>query len=190
MPFTFEIHNRWTGKVQFVATIEADDTTPLGVKIGLAVKWAFGSGADLRGADLRGAVLSDAVLRGAVLRGADLSGEDVPVIPHIDAAILASIEKNKEAGTNGLDMSGWHGGKCDETNWCNTTHCRAGYAVCLAGAEGFALEKKVGAEVAGLLIYAKSRPNKPIPDFYTDNETAMADLKKCAAEDPLPNPAA
>jgi hypothetical protein len=36
------------------------------------------------------------------------------------------------------------------------------------------------------MIYAKSRPNKPVPDFYCDNERAMADIVACAAEDPLP----
>ena len=80
----FEIRSRWTGNVQFTADIECDEGTPLGIKVGLAVKWAFKSGADLSGADLSGADLSgavlrdadlsDAVLRGAVLRDAVLSG--------------------------------------------------------------------------------------------------------------------
>jgi uncharacterized protein YjbI with pentapeptide repeats len=64
----FEVRNRWTGKVQFTAEIE---TTPLmtpRVKLGLAVKWAYKSGADLRDADLRDADLSGADLSGAVLR--------------------------------------------------------------------------------------------------------------------------
>ena len=70
----FEIKNRWTGAVQFTAEIEADENTPLSIKVGLAVRWAYKSGADLSGADLSGAVLSGAVLRGADLSGADLSG--------------------------------------------------------------------------------------------------------------------
>jgi hypothetical protein len=217
----FEVLNRWTGKRQFLAEIDCAEDAPRAIKLGLAVRWARKSGADLSGADQRravlsgadlsgadlsgadlsGAVLSDADLRGADLRGADLSGAvlngadlsdadlsgaDIPVVPHIDAAILASIEANKATGKNGLEMGRWHGGGCDETNWCNTTHCRAGYAICLAGKDGFALEAKVGSAAAGALIYAKSRPNKPVPDFYCDNENAMADIVACAAEDPLP----
>jgi hypothetical protein len=78
----FDILNRWTGNIQFTAEIDCDETLSPRLKMGLAVKLAFKSGADLRGADLSGAVLSgadlrDAVLRGAVLRGADLSGADL-----------------------------------------------------------------------------------------------------------------
>ena len=78
----FEIKNRFTGNVQFTAEIECDEDTSLRVKIGLAVRWAIKSDADLRGANLSdanlsGANLSDANLRGADLRGADLSGADL-----------------------------------------------------------------------------------------------------------------
>ena len=78
----FDILNRWTGRVQFTAEIDADEDVPLSIKIGLAVRWgrknsavlrgADLSDADLSGADLSGADLSDADLSGAVLRGADL----------------------------------------------------------------------------------------------------------------------
>ena len=70
----FEIRNRWTGNVQFVASIECEEDAPISIKVGFAIKWAFSSDADLRGAVLTGADLSDAVLRGAVLRNAVLSG--------------------------------------------------------------------------------------------------------------------
>jgi hypothetical protein len=103
------------------------------------------------------------------------------IVPNIDAAMLASIELHKD--TNGLDMNRWHGGACDDTNWCNTTHCRAGYAICLAGKAGFALEKRVGSELAGKMIYAVSRPDKPLPDFYASNEDAMADIIASASGD-------
>lgn len=187
----FKIFNRWTGEVQFEAQIDCAEDADLSIKRGAAVLWAVRHKADLSGADL-----SRAVLRGAVLRWADLSGADlsdavlrdanIPAIPHIDAAILASIESNKATGANGLEMGGWHGAPCDETNWCGTTHCRAGYAICLAGAAGFALEREVGPAAAGALIYAKSRPDQPIPNFYDSNEVALADLERCAAADPLP----
>ena len=102
---------------------------------------------------------------------------------NIDKVMLASIEANKAAGTNGLSMSSWHGDpKCDETNWCNTTHCRAGYAICLAGKAGFDLERKYDSETAGKMIYAVSRPDKPLPDFHASDRVAMEDIVACAAE--------
>ena len=132
------------------------------------------------------AVLSGADLSGAVLR--EILEKEVPLIPNIDAAILASIEKNKAAGTNGLDMGSWHGKEdIDETNWCGTTHCRAGYAICLAGKEGFALEKKYGSATAGMLLYMKSTPDAKIPNFYTTDERAMADLRERAAKQTSPS---
>src|SRR5450830_1466611 len=82
-----EIKNRWTGKVQFTAEIEADESAAVSLKIGLAVKWAVKTDADLGGADLRGANfeganfegadLGGAYLGGAYLRGADLGGADL-----------------------------------------------------------------------------------------------------------------
>ena len=57
----FEVENRWTGKVHFVADIECDDNATIGVKIGLSVKWAVLNRADLRGANLRGANLYGAL---------------------------------------------------------------------------------------------------------------------------------
>ena len=71
----FEIKNRFRGTVQFTAEIDCKDDASTFVKIGLAVKWAFKSGAYLRGADLRGADLRGADLRGADLGGADLGGQ-------------------------------------------------------------------------------------------------------------------
>jgi hypothetical protein len=73
----FDIRNRWTGVLQFSADIACDEDTPLRIKIGLAVKWAYKRDAVLRDADLRefklrDADLRDADLRDAVLRGADL----------------------------------------------------------------------------------------------------------------------
>ena len=99
------------------------------------------------------------------------------VVPNIDAAILAAIESDQ---SQGLDMTGWHGQTCDETNWCKTTHCRAGYAICLAGKAGFDLERKFGSLTAGQMIYAVSRPDQPLPDFYASDEDAIEDIKRCA----------
>ena len=98
------------------------------------------------------------------------------VIPNIDATILASIEANKAAGKRPAnEQLAWPG--LHQTNWCETTHCRAGYAICLAGKAGFELEKKFGSEIAGKMIYAVSRPDdRPLPDFHASDEAAMADI--------------
>ena len=78
----FEVKNRWTGDVQFVAEISVTPDMAPSIKLGLAVRWGKKNGADLRGADLSGADLSGAYLSGANLsyanlRGADLSGADL-----------------------------------------------------------------------------------------------------------------
>ena len=109
--------------------------------------------------------------------GIDLATCDF-IVPDIDAKILAGIRAEKIK----FDMGSWHGDvACNEANWCETTHCRAGAAVCLAGAPGWALEKKYGAEMAGSMIYAASRPDKPLPDFHATNEDALVDMEQGAA---------
>ncbi len=69
-------------------------------------------------------------------------------------------------------MKSWH--------TCATTHCRAGWAITIAGEEGRFLESTYGPSAAGALIYAASRPNMPVPDFHCSDEEAMEDLRKCA----------
>ena len=88
----FEVKNRFTGKVQFIAEIECDESASRSVKLGLAVKWAVRTdanlggadlwnadlrGANLGGADIRDADLWNADLRNANLRGANLGGADI-----------------------------------------------------------------------------------------------------------------
>ena len=126
-----------------------------------------------------GADLADADLARAYLAGANLAGaaEEIPVIPHIDAAILSAII---HGGT--LDMSTWHG----PDGVCGTTHCRAGWAVHLGGIKGKALEKKVGTQLAGAMIYRRSRPGKRAPWFFDSSENTLEDIKRCADADPLP----
>lgn len=75
----FEVKNHLSGNIQFVAEIDCEESASYSVKLGLAVRWAVKSradlgGADLRDADLRGADLSDADLHGADLGGAYLHG--------------------------------------------------------------------------------------------------------------------
>jgi hypothetical protein len=126
--------------------------------------------ADLNGVDLGGAYLGGVDLRGVDLRGVHLRGAYIRKIQNIDAAILAAID----ARGNELRMSFWH--------TCGTTHCRAGWAIHLAGDAGYKLEKVVGSSAAGALIYAASRPDKPVPDFIASDAVALADLRACAAE--------
>ena len=137
---------------------------------GAVLRYADLSGAVLRCANLRGADLRYADLNGAVLRGADLryaNLSDVPKIEDLDAKIVAAIECGGK-----LDMNQWH--------TCETTHCRAGWAITLAGEDGIALEKKFGSAAAGALIYAKSTPDAKIPNFYASTKEAMEDLLKRA----------
>lgn len=54
----FEVRNRYTGDVQFIAEIECDEDAPDSIKLGLAVKWAIKNRANLRCANLQDADLS------------------------------------------------------------------------------------------------------------------------------------
>jgi hypothetical protein len=69
-------------------------------------------------------------------------------------------------------MSTWH--------TCGTTHCRGGWVVHLAGAEGYALEKFHNTPLAAQLIYEASGYKINPCRFYDGNEDALADMKKLA----------
>jgi hypothetical protein len=141
-------------------------------------------GANLRWFNLRGACLADAIMTGADLSGANLKDADLscanlkgavglpdaPVVPDIDAAILAAIE----TPGNALNMPRWH--------TCETTHCRAGWAIVLAGEAGRDLELALGPNAAAALIYAASGSH-PVPDWHASNAQALADLRKRAGRD-------
>ena len=166
-----EIKNRWTN-----ATMHSVDAPTMRAAIEQLVK----SEADLSGAHLSEANLSRADLSGADLSGADLSGADLsradlsgaiglpaaPTIANIDAAIVEAID----AG-GALRMDTWH--------TCQTTHCRAGWAITLAGDAGAALEAQYGSCAAGALIYNASAGY--VPDFYASDDNAMDDLRARAA---------
>ena len=201
-----QITNRYTGAV--ILTSEAD--TLIGANlIGANLRDADLSGADLSGANLRDANLSDAILScanlsdailscanliGAILSGALLSGAPdtsgpfserqtkkyatrmqqyrakypgVPVIDNLDAKIAQIVD----GGSGTLEMHQWHA--------CSTTHCRAGWAITLAGESGKALEQTYGPHRAGVILYAVSTGR--IPSFYTSNDNAIADIRRCAA---------
>ena len=74
-----------------------------------------------------------------------------------------------------LKMDNWHS--------CNTTHCRGGWVVHLAGEAGYALERFHNAALAAQLIYRESgAPINPCR-FYDSNEDALADMKRLAEEE-------
>ena len=174
----FEVRNRWTNRIQFTAEIKCNPDASIGVKLGLAGRWGYSSGAVLRGADLSGAVLSGAVLRGAVLRDADLSGADLSGAPKIENIHQKVYEA--ASAPKALDMGIWHDDAYEEGN-CGTTHCRAGWVVALAGKEGRELEERIGTPAAASLIYLASDPDLDrFPNFYCGNEAALADMKRLA----------
>jgi len=73
------------------------------------------------------------------------------------------------------------------TDWhtCDTTHCRAGWVVTLAGAAGKELESQTSTEFAALQIYHASCPAITVSPtrFYEDSKKAMADMQRCADEE-------
>jgi hypothetical protein len=96
----------------------------------------------------------------------------VPVIEGIHQKILAAIE----SPGHGLNMQEWHS--------CETTHCRAGWVVHLAGEAGRALEQKTSTPFAAMQIYHASSPIKVSPvRFYETDQKAKDDIKRCAEEE-------
>jgi len=67
-------------------------------------------------------------------------------------------------------------------NWhtCETTHCRAGWVVTLAGDAGEKLEEATSTLHAAMRIYRDSDPTWRMSDFFASNEDALADMKACA----------
>ena len=127
--------------------------------------------ANLRNANLSGADLSDADLENADLSGAYLRGaqfNDAPIIKDIHQKVYQAASQE-----GCLNMDDWH--------TCETTHCRAGWVVTLAGEEGAALEKSIGTSAAAALIYQASDPTlERIPAFYGSNKYALSDMARLA----------
>ena len=104
------------------------------------------------------------------MHGKVITREEIPVIEDLDSKIYTTVS----AGTGPrLKMSCWH------EEGCNTTHCRAGWAIHLGGEKGYALERAVGPAMAGALIYVAS--GAPVPNFYDTDEGALADLRARAS---------
>ena len=73
-------------------------------------------------------------------------------------------------------MSRWH--------TCDTTHCRAGWVVFLAGEEGKELERRFDTPLAASMIYRESSDIKVrMTDFFKNAEQAMESIKKAADEE-------
>jgi hypothetical protein len=187
-----EIKNRWTLAAQFTA--EIPDDTPGYLRLGLAVKIAYKSGADLSGADLRGADLSGAVLRDAVLRGADLRdavlrNADLRGADLRDAVLDAPVATDEQAVANldrvreiilddkaRLEMNHWHADDawqsrtCAEEAVCGTTHCLAGWLQVCSTDEKI---RKLTPEVAGVLL-------APVASkmFYREADEVLGWLEK------------
>ncbi len=72
-------------------------------------------------------------------------------------------------------MNDWH--------TCEKKHCRAGWIVALAGAEGKALEQFYNTELAAMLIYHQSTGRRIHPArFYDSDEEALADMRTLAGK--------
>lgn len=69
-------------------------------------------------------------------------------------------------------MATWHS--------CDTTHCRAGWVVHLAGEAGYALERQTSPLFAAQQIYKASGYLISPVRFYDSNDKAMEDMKKLA----------
>lgn len=96
---------------------------------------------------------------------------ETPVIPNIHQTILAAASQPAA-----LDMTDWH--------TCETTHCRAGWTVHLAGKAGKVLEEKTSTLFAAMQIYHASSPiNVPPTLFFGSNEEALKDMERCAKEE-------
>jgi hypothetical protein len=92
-----------------------------------------------------------------------------PVIENIHQKVYEAASAKPEA----LNMGNWH--------TCDTTHCRAGWVVFLAGEAGKKLENHTSTLFAALQIYNASSKIEVSPvRFFEDNTTALEDMKKCA----------
>jgi hypothetical protein len=99
---------------------------------------------------------------------------NVPIIENIHQKLYETIKPNGHS--NKLKMDNWH--------TCDTTHCRAGWIIHLAGESGYELESKTSTQFAAMQIYKSSSPIRVSPvRFFQSNEAAMNDIKRCAEEE-------
>src|SRR5690606_22635005 len=96
---------------------------------------------------------------------------EVPVVPNLDRQILDRIERSGSS----LDMADWH--------TCETTHCRAGWAIVLAGAAGRRPEAERGPSRARAAMYRASTGRAPL--FLGSNSASLDDLRARTPSRPL-----
>ena len=68
----------------------------------------------------------------------------------------------------------------EDFHTCQTTHCRAGWVVVLAGEAGKKLERFFNTELAAMMIYKASDYKINPSRFYDSKEDALADMKRLA----------
>ena len=98
----FNIKSRFTGKVIFIAEINASEDCDYGLKLGMAVKQAIKQGVDLRGLNLKGANLEGSDLRGADLAYADLERSNLVGVNLQNANLTGA--NLRYANLEGLDL--------------------------------------------------------------------------------------
>ena len=96
---------------------------------------------------------------------------EVPKIENVHQKVFAAASDK-----GALDMRNWH--------TCETTHCRAGWVVTLAGKEGRNLEEKTSTLFAAMQIYKASSSIRVYPPrFFDENEKALEDMKQCSEKE-------
>lgn len=102
---------------------------------------------------------------------ADKAFPEIPKIDNIHQKIFAAV-----SNPGALEMGDWHS--------CDTTHCRAGWVVHLAGELGKKLEDKTSTAFAAMQILKVSSHIRVYPNqFCKSNKQAMEDIERCANEE-------
>lgn len=98
----------------------------------------------------------------------------MPETPKIESIHQKIFEAASAEGA--LNMCNWH--------TCETTHCRAGWVVHLAGDAGRKLEEHTSTLFAAIQIYKESSPIRVSPSrFFESDELALEDMKNCAEQE-------
>ena len=94
-----------------------------------------------------------------------VGGHDLPD-PETARARLVAVAQAALASPEALVMDKWH----NQSGGCGTAHCIAGWAVHLAGPEGYALEREVSQPAAGNVLLGLEASRL----FFLDNDAARS----------------